>query len=194
MNESELQRCRWVPAGDDLYRAYHDEEWGKPLTDDLRLFELLVLETFQAGLSWRLILGRRESFRSAFAGFNPEAIAAWTDEDIGRLMQDAGIIRNRQKLEATRGNARAYLSIVAAHGSFSDWLWSLVPGAPLIGHWEKQEDIPARTPLSDAVSKTLKKNGFKFVGSVTVYAFMQAAGLVQDHLTGCYRYGELVAP
>src|SRR5690606_26635491 len=136
MSKSELQRCGWVPAGDELYREYHDVEWGKPLRSDQKLFELLVLEAFQAGLSWRLILGRRDAFRKAFSGFDAPTLAAWTDDDLERLMSDASIIRNRQKLQATRSNAAVFLRLQQEHGSFSDWLWSQVPGAPLVGEWQ----------------------------------------------------------
>src|SRR5690554_4222941 len=191
MSEQEVTRCGWVPPGDEIYRAYHDEEWGSPLHSAQELFELLVLESFQAGLSWRLILGRREAFRRAFSDFDAEVIAAWTDEDIGRLLLDASIIRNRQKLEATRGNARAFLRLQEEPGGFPGWLWSFVSGEPVVGEWKLQSAVPARTPLSDEVSKAMKKAGFRFVGSVTVYSYLQAAGLVQDHIVGCFRHSDL---
>lgn len=193
MNADDRNRCKWVPEGDDLYRDYHDREWGAPLRDDQALFELLVLECFQAGLSWRLILGRREAFRDAFSGFNAQTMAAWTDEHIGELMTDERIIRNRQKIEAARANARAFLTIREEHGSFATWLWSFINDEPVTGHWQEQAHVPARSPLSDEVSKAMKKQGFKFVGSVTVYSYLQAAGLLQDHLTTCFRYAELEA-
>lgn len=189
-----LTRCGWVPPGDDLYRAYHDEEWGVPLRDDQKLFELLVLETFQAGLSWRLILGRREAFRRAFSGFDAVVMASWTDRDLDRLLADPTIIRNRQKLAAARTNAGAYLRLQDDNGSFSDWLWRFVAGQPVVGRHRDQADVPARTELSDQVSAVLRAAGFRFVGSVTVYAYLQAAGLVQDHVQDCYRYRELTAP
>jgi len=191
MAPPDLPRCAWVPPGDDLYRAYHDDEWGTPLHDDPALFELLILETFQAGLSWRLILSRREAFRTVFNGFNPTVMAGWTDAHISNLLRDPTIIRNRHKIEAARANARAVLDLHATHGSFSDWLWNYVDGTPVTGHWEKHEDVPASTPLSKTMSKDMKKLGFSFTGPVTVYSLLQAAGLVQDHLTTCYRYSEL---
>lgn len=184
-------RCAWVPADDDLYRAYHDEEWGTPLKDDRALFELLILETFQAGLSWRLILGRREAFRAVFNAFNPEVIAAWTDAHIEHLLRDPTIIRNRQKLEAARANARAFLKIRKEHGTFSDWLWNYVDFTPVTGRWAEPGEVPASTPLSRTISRDMKKLGFSFTGPVTVYSLLQAAGLVQDHLVSCYRYAEL---
>lgn len=193
MKSDELSRCGWVPAGDAIYRDYHDQEWGTPLRDDQALFELLVLECFQAGLSWRLILGRREAFRAAFSGFDARIMAAWTDADINRLLTDERIIRNRQKIEAARANARVFLKIREEHGSFAEWLWAFVADEPVAGHWQEPGQVPARTELSDQVSKAMKKLGFKFVGSVTVYSYLQAAGLVQDHLTTCFRYAELQA-
>lgn len=193
MNDESRCRCAWVPPGDELYARYHDVEWGSPQHDDQALFELLILETFQAGLSWRLILGRREAFRAAFDGFDAQRMAAWTDADIEELAQNAGIIRNRLKLAASRSNAQAYLKIREEHGSFAGWLWSFVNGTPVVGHHPSADDVPASTELSDKLSRELKKNGFRFVGSVTVYAYMQASGLVQDHLVSCFRYGELTA-
>lgn len=192
MSEDGLFRCGWVPAGDTIYRDYHDREWGAPLRDDQALFELLVLECFQAGLSWRLILGRREAFREAFSGFDADTMAGWSDADIEELLGDIRIIRNRAKVVAARANARAFLRIRQEHGSFAEWLWSFVGGEPLVGAWREQALVPARTELSDQVSRAMKARGFKFVGSVTVYSYLQAAGLVQDHLTGCFRYAELV--
>lgn len=193
MSEDSLIRCGWVPPGDELYRRYHDLEWGTPQRDDQALFELLVLETFQAGLSWRLILGRREAFREAFHGFDAERMAAWTDADIERLAGNPEIIRNRLKLKATRGNAQAYLQLMAQHGSFAAWLWSFVDDSPVVGHHREHESVPARTELSDLVSGEMRKAGFRFVGSVTVYAYLQASGVVQDHLVDCFRYAQLTA-
>lgn len=191
MSDDGLIRCGWAPAGDALYRDYHDREWGTPLRDDQALFELLTLECFQAGLSWRLILGRRPAFREAFSGFDAEVMAGWSDSDIEELLGDIRIIRNRAKIMAARSNARAFLSIRSEHGSFAAWLWSFVDNEPLIGSWSEQSQVPARTELSDRVSKAMKASSFKFVGSVTVYSYLQAAGLVQDHLTVCFRYAEL---
>ena len=190
MSEAAPTRCAWA-GSEGIYLDYHDREWGRPVVDDTRLFEKLCLEGFQAGLSWRLILGRREAFRHAFSNFDPQVLAAWSDEDIGRLLLDASIIRNRQKLEATRGNARAYLRLQEESGGFPAWLWSFVSDEPVVGNWQLQSEVPARTPLSDQVSKAMKKAGFRFVGSVTVYSYLQAAGLVQDHITGCFRHAEL---
>ena len=186
-----MVRCAWVPPDDELYRRYHDEEWGVPKRDSQALFDLLILETFQAGLSWRLILGRREEFRRAFEGFDAERMASWSAADLDRLVKDQGIIRNRLKIEAARANARAYLNVQAAHGSFADWLWAFTNGTPVVGNHVNAADVPARTELSDLVSQELRRTGFRFVGSVTVYAYLQAAGLVQDHLRGCFRYTEL---
>lgn len=191
MSDDGLVRCAWVPPGDELYRRYHDEEWGTPQRDPQALFELLVLETFQAGLSWRLILGRREEFRRAFAGFAAERMARWTDADLERLATDPGIIRNRLKISAARSNARAFLAVQEQHGSFADWLWAFTAGTPVVGQHDLPGDVPARTELSDLVSRELRKAGFRFIGSVTVYAYLQAAGLVQDHLRDCFRFAEL---
>lgn len=191
MNTDERARCGWVPPEDTLYRDYHDHEWGTPLRDDQALFELLVLECFQAGLSWRLILGRREAFREAFSGFDAVRMAAWSEADIERLLADERIIRNRQKIMAASSNAQAFLKIREEQGSFAKWLWSFVAGEPVVGHWPEQALVPTRTELSDQMSKAMKTQGFKFVGSVTVYSYLQAAGLLQDHLTTCFRYGEL---
>lgn len=191
MNDAAVKRCAWVPDGDSLYARYHDTEWGVPLRDDQALFELLVLETFQAGLSWRLILGRREAFRAAFAGFDARQLARWSDEQIEQLLLDPTIIRNRAKLLATRGNARAFLALQAEHGSFQAWLWQFTDGTPLVGHWREAAEVPARTSLSDRVSAAMRRAGFRFVGSVTVYSYLQAAGLVQDHLVSCFRYRTL---
>ena len=183
-----MKRCNW--AGDDpLYITYHDTEWGVPEYDSRALFEKLVLDGFQAGLSWITILRKRDNFRAAFAGFDPNVIAAWGDPDVDRLLADPGIIRHRGKIEATITNARAWQAIEADQG-FSSFLWSYVNGRPLINHWVTQADVPAQTPLSQQVSKDLKKAGFKFCGPTIVYAFMQACGLINDHITTCHRYGK----
>lgn len=192
MNDNSVSRCAWVPEGDSLYARYHDAEWGTPLRDDQALFELLILETFQAGLSWRLILGRREAFREAFAGFDARLMADWSDGKVAELLLDAAIIRNRAKLLAARGNARAFLNVQEQQGSFADWLWRFTDGQPVVGHWQSPADVPARTALSDRVSAELRRAGFRFTGSVTAYSYLQAAGLVQDHLVSCFRYQELV--
>ena len=170
--------------------AYHDDEWGVPCHDDVELFERLALESFQAGLSWSTILNKRESFRAAFAGFDPPVVAAFDDADRKRLMADAGIVRNRAKIDATIGNAVALLATAAEFGSFDAYLASMVPGPPArLSASASAGDIPATTPVSDALSADLRRRGFKFVGSTIVYAFMQSVGLVDDHLPVCFRYG-----
>jgi DNA-3-methyladenine glycosylase I len=189
-----LVRC-WWSAGDAARPdprmvAYHDDEWGVPCHDDVELFERLALESFQAGLSWSTILNKRESFRAAFAGFDPRVVAAFDDADRERLMADAGIVRNRAKIDATIGNAVALLATAAEFGSFDAYLASMVPGPPArLPASASAGDIPATTPVSDALSKDLRRRGYRFVGSTIVYAFMQSVGLVDDHLPVCFRYG-----
>lgn len=185
-----MPRCPWC-EGFDLYRDYHDTEWGVPLHDDRALFELLILEGAQAGLSWATILKKREGYRRAFDGFDPALIACYGDDKVAALLADSGIVRNRAKVAATIQNARALLAITASGGSFSDFLWRLVDGAPIQNHWTALAEVPARTARSDALSHALQKAGFKFVGSTICYAFMQAAGMVNDHLTNCPRHAEL---
>lgn len=187
MTEETAQRCPW--CGDDpLYQAYHDHEWGRPLHDDTRLFEMLTLEGAQAGLSWITILRKREGYRSAFAGFDPRKVAAFNDGDVARLLADPGIVRNRLKIASTITNAHAVLELQARHGSLDSYLWRFVNGVPIRNSRQTMAEIPASTPLSDAMSKELKKLGFRFVGSTICYAFMQATGMVNDHLTGCFCY------
>lgn len=183
-------RCGWVSA-DPLYVAYHDTEWGVPEHDDRALFEKLILDGFQAGLSWTTILRKRENFRRAFDGFNPEKIARYRPAKIERLMQDAGIVRNRAKIEATITNARAYLSLMERPGGFHDFLWRIVDGAPKQNAWKDMSQVPAETTESRALSKALTQEGFRFVGPTIVYAFMQAVGMVQDHTTDCFRHHDL---
>ena len=184
-----IHRCLWAPESDPLMVAYHDEEWGVAVYDDRELFERLILEGFQAGLSWRTILHKRENFRAAFDGFDAEKIAAYGDEKVAALLQDAGIIRNRLKLAGTVQNAQAYLRLVARTGSFSGWLWQFVGGEPLLPKVPLTlHTIPSRTPEADAMSKALKKAGFTFVGPTICYAFMQSVGMVDDHLVGCFKY------
>lgn len=190
---SEKKSCEW-PTGDDLMIAYHDEEWGVPLHDDGKLFEFLVLDAFQAGLSWRTILHKRENFRRAFDGFDPERIVRYNKRSVERLMKDAGIIRNRLKIEATVANAKSFLEVQDEYGSFDTYVWQLVGGAPKQNRWRSLKQLPATTPGSDRMSKDLKSRGFKFVGSTTCYAFMQAAGMVNDHLVRCFRYDEVQKP
>ena len=186
-NATETERCFWV--GDDpLMIAYHDQEWGTPCHDDRRLFELLMLDVNQAGLSWSLIIRKREAFRRAFEGWDPERIARYGQADLERLLADPGIIRNRLKIAAAVRNARAFLELQRERGSFDSYLWSFVGGRPIRHPGLTRETIPARTAESDALSKDLKQRGFTFVGSTVVYAFMQSVGLVDDHLPECFRY------
>jgi DNA-3-methyladenine glycosylase I len=180
-------RCPWCGT-DPLYVAYHDQEWGVPVHEDRRLFEFLVLEGAQAGLSWITVLRRREGYRRAFANFDPARVAAFDETDVARLLADQGIIRNRAKIASAVNNARAFLAVQAEFGSFAAFQWDLVGGAPVINAWRSPEEVPARTPLSDRLSKTLKQRGFSFVGSTICYAHMQAVGMVNDHLLDCHRH------
>lgn len=180
-------RCEW-PGTNALMIAYHDNEWGVPLHDDRRLFEFLVLDAFQAGLSWQTILNKRENFRQAFDDFDAAAVAAYEPEKVNSLLADAGIIRNRLKIEAAILNARAFLNIQKAYGSFDSFIWQFTGGTTKVNHWISMREIPARSEESDAMSKALKAAGFKFVGSTICYAFMQAAGMVNDHIVSCQRY------
>ncbi len=183
-------RCSW-PLSSPLMAAYHDEEWGVPLHDDRKLFEYIVLDAFQAGLSWAIVLNKRDGFRRAFAGFDPQKIARFTESDVERLVADTSIIRNRQKIMAAVANARAFLELQTRHGSFDSYIWQFVGGSPLVNRWKTLQDLPARTPESDEMSRTLRAEGFKFVGSTICYAFMQAAGMVNDHIVSCYRWEEV---
>ena len=183
----DLPRCAWVRLDDPLYVAYHDEEWGVPVHDDRHLFEMLILEGAQAGLSWITILRRREGYRQAFDGFDPAKIARYQGARIASLMADTGIIRNQAKIEATIKNARAFLDVVEKTGSFDRFLWQFVGGEPRINHWQTGQGIPVDTAESKAMSKELKRRGFGFVGSTICYAFMQAVGMVDDHLVTCFR-------
>ena len=189
----EPARCTWPLKGNALYLEYHDTEWGVPAWDDQIQFEFLILEGAQAGLSWSTILNKREGYRAAFAGFNPERIARFGKREIARLMNDAGIVRNRLKIEAAVTNARAFLEFSESQGSFADHLWSFVGGKPIQNRFRESKDVPATSPESDAISKDLKKRGFKFVGSTIIYAHMQATGMVNDHLVRCFRYKECKA-
>ncbi len=184
-----LTRCTWA-GSDPLYQKYHDEEWGKPVYDDKILFEFLILEGAQAGLSWITILRRRENYRKAFAGFDVQKVAAFDDKDIERLMQDEGIIRNRLKINGAITNARLFIEIQKEFGSFAKYIWGFLPdGKPILNKVEKMGDIPARTDLSDKISKDMKKRGFKFFGTTICYAHMQATGMVNDHLVNCLARG-----
>ena len=183
-------RCPWG-TGDPLNLAYHDTEWGVPIHDDRRLFELLNLEGAQAGLSWTTILRKRDGYRRAFEGWDPVRIASYGPDDEARLLADSGIVRNRAKVRAVIGNARAYLSLADAPGAFDRYLWSFVGGAPIVNAWTAMGTVPAETDASRTLSGDLKHRGFTFVGPTIVYAFMQSAGLVNDHLVSCFRYAEL---
>ena len=191
MTPTSPTRCQWANGGDDLMLAYHDEEWGVPAHDDLHLFEMIVLEGAQAGLSWATVLGRREGYRAAFAGFDPQRVARFTAADKQRLLADPGIIRNRAKVDAAIGNAQAFLDIQAEHGSFDTFLWDFVGGAARTNRFRTLREIPARTVTSTALSKDLKRRGFSFVGPTIVYAFMQSVGMVNDHTTDCFRYHQV---
>jgi DNA-3-methyladenine glycosylase I len=182
-----IVRCPWC-GSDPLYIAYHDHEWGVPLHDERRLFEMLTLEGAQAGLSWLTILRKREGYRRAFAGFDPQLVAGFDDADVARLLADPGIVRNRLKVASAVSNARAVLEVQARYGSLDAFLWRFVDGSPIRNSWRSMAEIPASTPLSDAMSRELKRHGFRFVGSTICYAHMQATGMVNDHLTGCFRY------
>jgi DNA-3-methyladenine glycosylase I len=190
LSATAVRRCPW--CGDDpLYVRYHDQEWGVPSRNDRHLFEMLLLDGAQAGLSWLTILRKREGYRRAFAGFDPERIARFTARDQARLLADPGIVRNRLKIASAVRNAQAWLALVAAEGSFAAYLWDFVDGRPVQNAFRTLADIPATTPLSDRISKDLKRRGFNFVGSTIIYAFLQAAGVVNDHLVSCFRYREV---
>jgi DNA-3-methyladenine glycosylase I len=187
------ERCPWA-GKDPLYIPYHDREWGVPAHDDRHLFEMLVLEGAQAGLSWLTILRKREAYRRAYDGFDPARVARYTEKRQARLLADPGIVRNRLKVAASVGNARAFLDVVAERGSFDKYLWEFVDGRPIVNRFRTLAEVPARTPVSDALSKDLARRGFKFVGSTICYAYMQAIGMVNDHLTSCPRYAGLARP
>ena len=184
----ETQRCPWALGVSQAYLDYHDREWGVPVRDDRRQFEFLTLEGAQAGLSWSTILHKRDGYRRAFADFNSEKVARFTPRRIEKLLQDPAIVRNRLKVSSTVGNARAFLAVQEEFGSFCDYLWEFVDGVPVQNRWRRQQDVPASTPLSDRISKDLKRRGFRFVGSTIVYSHLQATGLVNDHLLDCFRY------
>jgi DNA-3-methyladenine glycosylase I len=186
-------RCPWALGVSVEYLRYHDEEWGRPVREDRTQFEFLILEGAQAGLSWSTILHKRTGYRRAFADFDPQRVARFNRRSIERLVNDPGIVRNRLKIESAVSKARALLKIQASHGSFCRYLWDFVDGEPVVNRWRRQEDVPAATPLSDTISRDLKRRGFKFVGSTIVYAHLQATGLVNDHLLGCFRHRECTA-
>lgn len=183
-------RCKWV-GNDPLYIEYHDTEWGVPLYDEDKLFEFLILETFQAGLSWITVLRKRENFRKAFDNFDYKKIASYDEDKVQSLLQDAGIIRNKLKIRATITNAQAYMEVQQEFGSFSNYIWGFVNGKPIKNKCTNSSDVVPNSPLSDKISKDLKKRGFKFVGTTVVYAHMQATGMVNDHTTNCFRYHEV---
>jgi len=186
MSTTEIVRCSW--PSNELSIAYHDEEWGKPVSDDHRLFEMLTLEGAQAGLSWDTILKKRMGYRSAFANFDPLAVAQFGDHDVERLVLDPGIVRHRGKIESTVNNARRVLEILEDQGSFAGYIWSFVDGRPIQNNWSQLDQLPSQTPESERLSKDLLKRGFRFVGPTTCYAFMQAVGLVNDHTIDCFRH------
>lgn len=186
-------RCRWAEGVSPAYIDYHDTEWGVPVYDDGRQFEFLILEGAQAGLSWSTILNKREGYRRAFADFDPQKVARFTEKRIEKLLTDPSIVRNRLKVNAAVSNARAFLEVQEAFGSFSEYIWGFVGGAPIQNRFRRDEDVPATSPESDALAKDLKKRGFRFVGSTIIYAHMQATGMVNDHVTGCFRHAEVAA-
>ena len=190
MGKQMIKRCAWVPE-DTQYQLYHDREWGVPVYDDRILFEFLILEGAQAGLSWQTILKKRENYRRLFDQFDAEKIASYDESRIQQLLSDPGIVRNRLKIRGTVQNARAFLQIKKEYEKFSTYIWEFTGGKPIVNTWKKMNEVPAKTEISDAMSRSLKKNGFTFVGSTICYAFMQAVGMVNDHTTDCYRYHEI---
>jgi len=187
-----LERCPWC-EGNDLYMQYHDQEWGVPVFDDQKQFEFLVLESAQAGLSWLTVLKKRENYRAAYDGFDPIKVAAYDQAKVEELINNPGIIRNRKKIEASINNAKLFLELQKEFGSFCNYLWGFVNNQPIINNFAVMAEVPATTELSDRISKDLKKRGFKFLGSTIIYAHMQAVGLVNDHLTTCFRHQEVIA-
>ena len=185
---SDLPRCHWATSSDALMCDYHDTEWGTPLHDDRALFEFLCLEGAQAGLSWRTVLAKRENYRKAFHNFEIARVAAMKDRELEKLLLDPGIIRNRLKVTATRDNARVALEVIEEFGSLDAYLWSFVDGKPLVNRWRDKSEVPASTELSDRMSKALKKRGFRFVGTTICYSLLQATGMINDHLLGCFRH------
>jgi DNA-3-methyladenine glycosylase I len=192
MSAKVIKRCPW-PGEDDLMIRYHDEEWGVPLHDDRKLFEFMVLDAFQAGLSWKTVLHKRENFAKAFSGFDPLKVSKFTDKKIETLMEDAGIIRNRLKILATLTNAKCFLEVQKEFGSFDKYIWQFTGGKPLVNKWEEPGMVPPKSAESDAMSKNLQARGFKFVGSTICYAFMQAAGMINDHIITCPRHKQVKA-
>jgi DNA-3-methyladenine glycosylase I len=187
-----MNRCEWATT-DEIYIKYHDEEWGAPVHDDIKQFEFLVLESAQAGLSWLTVLKKRENYRIAYDGFDPQKVSRYETKKVVGLMSDKGIIRNRKKIESSINNAKRFIEVQEEYGSFDTYIWGFVDGRPVINRWTNLTAIPQTTPLSDRISNDLKKRGFTFVGSTIVYAHLQAVGIVNDHLTSCFRYRELCA-
>lgn len=187
------ERCPWA-GNTSIYINYHDNEWGREVHDDNKLFEMLILEGMQAGLSWITILKKREAYRQAFDGFDPQKVALYTSEKVEELMQNEGIVRNRLKINAAITNAQAFLRVVEEYGSFDKFIWSYVNNIPIVGHWKSVREVPVTTEISDKISKDLKKRGFKFVGSTIIYSYMQAIGMVNDHITGGFVYKEIIGP
>ncbi len=190
MGKKDRKRCEWAGTTHDAYIAYHDEEWGVPVHDDCKQFEFLILEGAQAGLSWWTVLNKRDGYRKAFADFDPEKVARFTKKRIERLIENPRIIRNRLKINAAVTNARSFLEVQETFGSFDVYIWQFVDGRSIQNRWRRLKELPAATPISDSLSKDLKQRGFKFVGSTIMYAHMQAVGMVNDHLTGCFRHDE----
>jgi DNA-3-methyladenine glycosylase I len=188
---AELRPCEWALAGNDLYRQYHDEEWGVPVWDDRKQFEFLTLESAQAGLSWATILNKREGYRRAFADFDADKVARFTEKRIAKILLDPGIVRNKLKVNAAVNNARRFLDVQEEFDGFAKYLWQFVGGRPMQNKWRHMKEVPPTSPASDAASKDLKARGFKFVGSTIVYAHMQATGMVNDHLVGCFRHKQV---
>ncbi|MBT4289963.1 MAG: DNA-3-methyladenine glycosylase I [Deltaproteobacteria bacterium] len=191
-NKKQLIRCPWVDLSKPDYVKYHDQEWGVPGHNDQKLFEFLVLESAQAGLSWYTVLKKRENYRKAFNGFDPEKVAKYNDKKVEKLLGNAGIIRNRLKIQSTISNAQKFLAIVEEYGSFDAYVWRFVDGSPVVNHWKSLDDYPATSKASDVFSQDLKQRGFKFVGSTICYAFMQATGMVNDHSLDCYRRQQIL--
>ena len=187
------KRCQWVPLDKPMYVKYHDEEWGVPIHDDRLLFEFLILEGMQAGLSWATILNKRENFRKAFDNFDPQKIARYDQKKFEALMQDSGIIRNRLKIQAAIQNAKSFLEVQKEFGTFDAYMWKFIDGKPIINRWKTIKEVPPKTPVSDTISKDMLNRGFKFVGSTIIYSHMQATGMVNDHTGDCYRYKEINA-
>lgn len=191
IKHSHQTRCAWAPKGDALYVAYHDDEWGVPVYDEVKIFEFFILESAQAGLSWRTVLYKRENYRKAFAGFDPVQVSKYTAKHVEKLLQNAGIIRNRMKIEAAINNAKRFLEVQKEFGTFSKYIWDFVGGKPIRNKRKTIKDLPVITPEAEALAKDLKKRGFKFLGPTVIYAHMQATGMVNDHLVDCFRYKEV---